>query len=1241
MQASDPFGWVGSIIDGQFAVEALAGEGAFGVVYRGRHLGFDAPIAVKCLKIPTGLSPDQQDAFLAKFREEARLLHQLSRRTMGIVQALDIGAAAAPKGPWTPYIVMEWLDGETLEQDLKRRRAESLPPRSLGEAIRLLAPVASALAVAHDENVSHRDVKPANLFLAGDRMKVLDFGLAKVFSETPTFAEALVQTGRTFRAFTPQYGAPEQFSPRFGATGPWTDVYAMALILIEVASGQPALSGGDVIQLFVASSDEAVRPSLRGRGVNASVEVEAVVGRALAISPSQRFHSLGAMWAALETAHRASVFEVSRDTLRAPAFGADGPALAARGEGDELDDDGLLDFRALHVPPLPPPPPLSVPPPSLPPPPPSRPSRWGPESSGVRGTMSPERGSLGPERGSLGPERGSLGPERGSLGPERGSLGPERGSMRSRAMVPFEGGEHRVCTVLFADLSEATGLSWRLDPEDVKDVVDRCYRALAEHIEQMHGIVERPIGGRVMAVFGVPRSTDNDAERAIVAALGAQAAIERLALPRAARSIRVSVRIGITTGRVFVGTGGSARQDLAVIGDAVDGAARLQQLAPRGSVVIGRDTHRLVLGRFRVEPLEPSAGRAAAAGPEPPSRGAALPIYRVLGEDPAGRAFAPAEFHGLATRFVGRGAEMQRLCDLIETAFHERRPRLVTLVGAPGVGRTRMLAELVAGLGDGGSGTSAPSSGRASAPGSAPGFTFAPPGDLFVLSAQCSALAGETGYGLAAAVVRRWFGILEADPAEVILHKLRRGLRWFRLRTARARVGREAASFGTRAAALAGASPIATRTSSVPLKGPISSTRSGRRAPSSARYDEDDLDPSPSLTRPLVSSDLEDIVARVAVLLGARPAPAGIVDAAARGGVAARRRISFALAQIVGFALERTSMVVVCDDLQWADDATLELLEELMAHADGLPLCVVCAARPELYERRPDWGMGKEAYLRLDAAPLARRHTEEMIRDRLRRVPDLSPELVRLLAERAEGNPRTLEEMLQLLVDAGAIEAQGDVWRIREEALGTLSLPPTVLGVVQARLDRLDADARGVLAQAAVVGRTFWEGAIERLRSDAPQGRSPMTSERLLAELQDLDPPFSVRHGGGTSTAELLARLCERQLIRLRSPAQFPGEREYVFTEQATCEVAYEMLSLKVRRRIHLLVADWLEQRAAGDAGAALLAYHYDRGGDLRAAAAAYARAAAHAAAVGEGAEALRHEARARQLTDESEADEA
>src|SRR5688572_29825423 len=145
MQPTDPFGWVGATIDGQFAVDAVAGEGAFGVVYRGTHIGLDAPIAIKCLKLPTELSKEEKQSFLATFRDEARILHRLSRRTLGIVQALDVGAATAPNGQWTPYTIMEWLEGETLEEDLRKRRAAGVSPRGLDEAIALLAPAASAL----------------------------------------------------------------------------------------------------------------------------------------------------------------------------------------------------------------------------------------------------------------------------------------------------------------------------------------------------------------------------------------------------------------------------------------------------------------------------------------------------------------------------------------------------------------------------------------------------------------------------------------------------------------------------------------------------------------------------------------------------------------------------------------------------------------------------------------------------------------------------------------------------------------------------------------------------------------------------------------------------------------------------------------------------------------------------------------------------------------------------------------
>src|SRR5262249_36272289 len=147
---------------------------------------------------------------------------------------------------------------------------------------------------------------------------------------------------------------------------------------------------------------------------------------------------------------------------------------------------------------------------------------------------------------------------------------------------------------------------------------------------------------------------------------------------------------------------------------------------------------------------------------------------------------------------------------------------------------------------------------------------------------------------------------------------------------------------------------------------------------------------------------------------------------------------------------------------------------------------VVCAARPELYERRPHWDDEKALHRRVELPPLERRHVEVMIRDRLQRVPasGLSTDFVRAVVEQAEGNPYILDETLRLLVDEGGITPgrDGGPWAVRGAGLGALKLPGTVKGIVQARLDRLDRPARVFLELAAVVGKTFWEGAVEALR---------------------------------------------------------------------------------------------------------------------------------------------------------------
>jgi len=301
----DPFAWLGHALEGRYDVEKVVGEGGFAVVYRGHHKGLDDAVAIKCLKIPRKLAGGERERFLQSFLDEGKLLHRLSRANANIVQALDVGATTSPNGTWTPYLVLEWLDGESLEDDLRARARNDQPPRSLDETLALLEPAARALATAHAQGIAHRDIKPANLFLctvAGKRIiKVVDFGIAKVIGESTDLQRAHEATGMSLHAFTPRYGAPEQFDRRFGATGPWTDVFALALIVVEMIAGHSAMQG-DSAQLFVASSNVQHRPTLRALDVDvgpAADAIEQVLLRALAVDPKERYASAGDFWDAL------------------------------------------------------------------------------------------------------------------------------------------------------------------------------------------------------------------------------------------------------------------------------------------------------------------------------------------------------------------------------------------------------------------------------------------------------------------------------------------------------------------------------------------------------------------------------------------------------------------------------------------------------------------------------------------------------------------------------------------------------------------------------------------------------------------------------------------------------------------------------------------------------------------------------------------------------------------------------
>lgn len=305
----DPLNIVGTTIAEKYRIEGLVGEGGFAVVYRALHTIWNQPVAIKFFNGLSSAPVDQRDEFKNQFIQEGALLTELSSQTASIVQARDVGTYTSPDGQWMPYMVLEWLDGQALDELLDKERIAGATPWNLEQVITLLSQVAAALDVAHGKGVAHRDIKPANIFVLGEQprlsatLKVLDFGVAKMMSDNTQLKAAMAKTGMNITSFTPQYGAPEQFSRSYGATGPWTDVYALALVAIEMMIGKAALDGDDIVQLAFSTGNTERRPTPRNLGVEVSDAVEAVFDKALAINPHDRYARAREFWSALEQAY--------------------------------------------------------------------------------------------------------------------------------------------------------------------------------------------------------------------------------------------------------------------------------------------------------------------------------------------------------------------------------------------------------------------------------------------------------------------------------------------------------------------------------------------------------------------------------------------------------------------------------------------------------------------------------------------------------------------------------------------------------------------------------------------------------------------------------------------------------------------------------------------------------------------------------------------------------------------------
>lgn len=306
---------IGTLVDSRYRIEAIVGSGGFGTVYRAVHVALGGAVAVKVPRT-SHLAPRAVPSAVADFLDEGRVLKRL--RHPNLVGALDLGLLPpGPDGVALPYLVLEWCDGPSLKEWLASQGG------ALGrrEAWQLLRPVFDAVAYAHEEGVVHRDLKPANILLESSRgalvPRVIDFGIAKLLDPGQSVQEGRTGTAAAHTAYTPRYAAPEQLTGT--RTGPRTDVYALALLLLEAVLGRPVFAS-DEDALAVILDPGALSSARLGYDLGGWNDV---LGRALSTRPEVRQQGAGELLRELDASLPPS--DDSRPVPAAPAAGTTTP----------------------------------------------------------------------------------------------------------------------------------------------------------------------------------------------------------------------------------------------------------------------------------------------------------------------------------------------------------------------------------------------------------------------------------------------------------------------------------------------------------------------------------------------------------------------------------------------------------------------------------------------------------------------------------------------------------------------------------------------------------------------------------------------------------------------------------------------------------------------------------------------------------------------------------------------------
>jgi len=549
-------------------------------------------------------------------------------------------------------------------------------------------------------------------------------------------------------------------------------------------------------------------------------------------------------------------------------------------------------------------------------------------------------------------------------------------------------GERKPVTALFADVVGSTALAEGMDPEDWTAVINEAFDLMSKAVFRYEGTIAQLQGDAMLAFFGAPVAHEDDPDRAILAALDMVAATEEFARQlKATQGIDFRIRAGINTGPVVVGNVGSdLRYEYTALGDAMNVAARMQTAADPGTVLVTADTRRLVGDAFDFEDL---------GGIEVKGKAEPVHAFRVIGRKAAPARRRGLESVGLDSPMVGRDAPLHQLTALFDVV-RAGRGRVAFVVGEPGIGKSRLLAELkrhVLGPGD-------------EAGGSTMGATW--------VEGRCVSYGRSLPYHLLIDVVRSILGIsFVASESE-----------------ARATLDRELAKLlGGDPKEIADTAPYLAHLLALPLR------------------------PDEAAQQNL---DAESIQGRY---------------------IAATHRLLRSLAA-------RGPVVLVCEDLHWADPASIDVARQVLPLATQHPILFLTALRAErdsagwalIGQARELFG---EAMAEIHLDPLTPADSRALVANLLE-IESL-PEPVRdLILARAEGNPFFVEEVVRMLIERGVIVSQANRW-VATEDIGTIEIPETLHGLLLARIDQLPDSAKRSLRIASVIGRQFPVRVLDRV----------------------------------------------------------------------------------------------------------------------------------------------------------------